>query len=95
MALALDHKRHDVEALPDGAIDVAFLNGAVRLTEQDEWAQLLRRKARVVVAFGACAHLGGVVGLGNLVRAGSRSSTPPTGCRRRSRTRTRCSRGNG
>ena len=64
--VALDYKRHDVEALPDGAIDVAFLNGAVRLTEQDEWAQLLRRKARVVVAFGACAHLGGVVGLGNL-----------------------------
>jgi F420-non-reducing hydrogenase small subunit len=64
--VALDHKRHDVEALPDGAIDVAFVNGAVRLTEQDEWAQLLRRKARIVVAFGACAHLGGVVGLGNL-----------------------------
>jgi len=64
--VALDHKRHDVEALPDGAIDVAFVNGAVRLTEQDEWAQLLRRKARILVAFGACAHLGGVVGLGNL-----------------------------
>jgi len=64
--VALDYKRHDVEALPDGSIDVAFVNGAVRLTEQDEWAQLLRRKARIVVAFGACAHLGGVVGLGNL-----------------------------
>jgi F420-non-reducing hydrogenase small subunit len=64
--VALDFKRHDVEALPDGGIDVAFLNGAVRLTEQDEWAQLLRRKARVVVAFGACAHTGGVVGLGNM-----------------------------
>jgi F420-non-reducing hydrogenase small subunit len=54
-----------VEALPDGAVDVALVNGAVRLTEQDEWAQLLRRKARVLVAFGACAHMGGVVGLGN------------------------------
>jgi len=64
--VALDYKRQDVEALPDGAIDVAFVNGAVRLTEQDEWAQLLRRKARILVAFGACAHLGGVVGLGNL-----------------------------
>ena len=40
------HKRADVEALPDGGIDVAFVNGAVRLTEQDEWARLLRRKAR-------------------------------------------------
>jgi F420-non-reducing hydrogenase small subunit len=62
----LDAKRADVEALPDGGIDVAFVNGAVRLTEQDAWAQLLRRKARTLVAFGACAHLGGVVGLGNL-----------------------------
>jgi F420-non-reducing hydrogenase small subunit len=64
--VALDHKRRDVEALPDGSIDVALVNGAVRLSEQDEWAQLLRRKARALVAFGACAHMGGVVGLGNL-----------------------------
>jgi F420-non-reducing hydrogenase small subunit len=64
--VALDFKKHDVEAMPDGGIDVAFLNGAIRLTEQDEWAQLLRRKARVLVAFGACAHTGGVVGLGNM-----------------------------
>ncbi len=64
--VAFDFKRKEVEALPDGGIDVAFLNGAIRLTEQDEWAQLLRRKARVVVAFGACAHTGGVVGLGNM-----------------------------
>ncbi|WP_308197972.1 NADH-quinone oxidoreductase subunit B family protein [Anaeromyxobacter oryzisoli] len=63
---AFDFKRSDVEAIPDGGVDVAFVNGAVRLTEDDEWAQLLRRKARTLVAFGACAHLGGVVGLGNL-----------------------------
>jgi F420-non-reducing hydrogenase small subunit len=64
--VAFDFKRKDVEALPDGGIDVALVNGAVRVAEQDEWARLLRRKARVLVAFGACAHLGGVVGLGNL-----------------------------
>ena len=51
---------------PTAHIDVAFVNGAIRLDEQDHWAVLLRRKARTVVAFGACAHLGGVVGLGNL-----------------------------
>lgn len=62
----LDAKRADVEALPDGAIDVAFLNGAIRLDDQAEWARLLRRKSRRVVAFGACAHLGGIVGLGDL-----------------------------
>jgi len=68
--VAMDFKRHDVEAMPDGHIDVAFLNGAIRLGEQDDWAVLLRRKARTVVAFGACAHLGGVVGLGNMSEPG-------------------------
>lgn len=63
---AIDTKRCDVEALPDGSIDVAFLNGAIRLDEQADWARLLRRKARRVVAFGACAQLGGIVGLGDL-----------------------------
>jgi F420-non-reducing hydrogenase small subunit len=63
---AIDAKRSDVEALPDGAIDVAFVNGAVRLDEQADWARLLRRKSRRVVAFGACAQLGGIVGLGDL-----------------------------
>jgi F420-non-reducing hydrogenase small subunit len=63
---AIDAKRSDVEALPDGSIDVAFVNGAVRLDEQAEWAHLLRRKSRRLVAFGACAHLGGIVGLGDL-----------------------------
>jgi F420-non-reducing hydrogenase small subunit len=64
--VALDHKRKDVEALADGSIAVTFLNGAVRLEEQAEWAHLLRRKSRWLVAFGACAHTGGIVGLGNL-----------------------------
>ena len=64
--VALDHKRADVEALPDGSVDVTFLNGAVRLEEQAGWARLLRRKSRRLVAFGACASTGGVVGLGNL-----------------------------
>jgi F420-non-reducing hydrogenase small subunit len=64
--VALDTKKADLEAMPDGSIDVAFINGAIRLDEQDHWAVLLRRKARTVIAFGACAHLGGVVGLGNL-----------------------------
>ena len=63
---AIDAKRADVEALQDGAIDVAFVNGAIRLDEQAEWARLLRRKSRRLVAFGACAQLGGIVGLGDL-----------------------------
>jgi F420-non-reducing hydrogenase small subunit len=64
--VALDFKRKDVERLPDGAIAAAFVNGAIRTTEHVEMAHLLRRKAQVVVAFGACAQWGGVPGLANL-----------------------------
>jgi F420-non-reducing hydrogenase small subunit len=64
--VALDFKRKDVEALPDGAIAATFLNGAIRSTEQEEMAHLLRRKSQILIAFGACSHLGGIPGLANL-----------------------------
>lgn len=64
--VALDFKRKDVEALPDGSIAAAFINGAIRTTEQEEMAHMLRRKAKFVIAFGACAQLGGIPGLANL-----------------------------
>lgn len=63
--VALDFKLKDVKALADGAIAVSFINGAVRTEEQEEWVKLLRRKSGLVVAFGSCAHLGGVPGLAN------------------------------
>ena len=61
----MDFKKKDVEALEDGEIAVAFLNGGVRTSEQLEWSELLRRKSQLVVAFGSCAHLGGIPGLAN------------------------------
>lgn len=64
--VALDFKRSDVEARPDGSIAVAFVNGAVRTSEQEEMAHLMRRKAQFLIAFGACSHLGGIPGLANL-----------------------------
>jgi F420-non-reducing hydrogenase small subunit len=64
--VALDFKRHDVEAMADGSLAAAFVNGAVRSTEQEEMVHLLRRKAKTLIAFGACSHLGGVPGLANL-----------------------------
>lgn len=64
--VALDFKREDVEALDDGELAAAFINGAVRTSEQEEMAGLLRRKSAVVVAFGSCAILGGVPGLANM-----------------------------
>jgi F420-non-reducing hydrogenase small subunit len=64
--VALDFKRKDIEAMDDGEIAVSFINGAVRLSEQEEWVELLRVKSGLVVAFGSCAHLGGIPGLGNV-----------------------------
>ena len=64
--VALDFKRTDVEALADGELAASFINGAVRTSEQQEMAELLRRKSAAVVAFGSCAWLGGVPGLANL-----------------------------
>jgi F420-non-reducing hydrogenase small subunit len=64
--VALDFKRKDVEAMPDGAILATFMNGAIRTTEQEEMAHLLRQKSKVLVAFGSCAQLGGIPGLANL-----------------------------
>ncbi len=64
--VALDFKKKDIEAMADGSIAAAFINGAVRNSEQEEWAHLLRKKAQVVVALGSCAHLGGIPGLANL-----------------------------
>ena len=63
--VALDFKKKDVEAMPDKSIAVTFINGAIRMSEQEEMAHLLRRKSQLVVAHGACAHLGGIPGLGN------------------------------
>lgn len=64
--VALDFKRKHVEALQDGEIAVSFINGAIRLDDQEEMAKMLRRKSQLVVAFGACAHMGGIPALGNL-----------------------------
>ena len=63
--VALDFKKKDVEALKDGEIAATFINGSVRLEEQEEMVKLLRKKSGLIVAFGACAHLGGIPGLGN------------------------------
>ncbi len=63
--VAMDFKRTDVEARPDGSILVSMINGAIRTSEQEEMVRLLRRKSQLVIAYGACAHLGGLPGLAN------------------------------
>ena len=64
--VAIDTKYKDVEAMRDKSIDVCFFNGAIRTEEQEHIAHLLRKKSKVLVAFGACATNGGIPGLANI-----------------------------
>ena len=63
--VALDFKYHHVRAMPDKHIDVCLFNGAIRNSEQEELAKLLRAKSKVMVAFGSCACFGGIPALAN------------------------------
>lgn len=63
--VALDFKLEDVRSWRPGEVAVAFINGSVRSSEQEMWVRLLREKCGLVVAFGSCAHLGGIPGLAN------------------------------
>jgi len=62
----MDFKYKDVEAMPDGAIDVCLFNGAIRTQENLHIAALLRKKSKLMVAYGACSVLGGIPGMANL-----------------------------
>jgi F420-non-reducing hydrogenase small subunit len=64
--VAVDFKYKDVEAMPDKHIDVCLFNGAIRTSENEHLAHLLRRKSKVLVAFGSCAYEGCIPGLANL-----------------------------
>ncbi len=63
--IAVDFKYHHVKAMEDKSIDLCLFNGAIRSTEQEEIAKLLRAKSKVVVSFGACACFGGIPALAN------------------------------
>lgn len=64
--VAIDVKYKDVEAMPAKSIDVCLFNGAIRTSEQEHMAKMLRDKSKVMIAYGACAHGGGIPGLGNM-----------------------------
>ncbi|MFA7342049.1 MAG: oxidoreductase [Candidatus Methanomethylophilaceae archaeon] len=63
--IAADGKVSDLEALDDGAITVTLFNGAIRNSENEHMAHLLRQKSTLMVAYGSCAMLGGIPALAN------------------------------
>lgn len=67
-----DFKYEDVRGYPDDYIDLCLFNGAIRNSEGEEMAHLLRRKSKVLVAFGSCAYEGCIPALSNLT---SRAAT--------------------
>ena len=61
-----DFKVADVEGYADDHIDICLFNGAIRNSENREMAELLRRKSKLLVAFGSCAYEGCIPALANL-----------------------------
>jgi len=63
--VAMDTKYADVEAMESGSIDICLFNGAVRSSENERLALMLRDRAKLLVAFGSCAHEGCIPALAN------------------------------
>jgi F420-non-reducing hydrogenase small subunit len=63
--IAMDIKYKDIEAMEDGSIDITLFNGAIRNSENHHMAQVLRKKSKILVAYGSCAYMGGIPGLAN------------------------------
>ena len=61
-----DVKYNDLENMADKSIDLAFVDGMIRNSENLHMVKVLRQKSKVLVAFGACASLGGIAALGDL-----------------------------
>ncbi len=63
----VDAKRRDLEKLPARAIDLTLVNGVIRTAENKEMVEILREKSKLLGAYGACAHLGGIPALADQV----------------------------
>ncbi len=64
--IGFDGKLKEIEAMPDKSITVSFYNGAIRNSENEHVAKVLREKSVVMIAFGSCACYGGTPGLANV-----------------------------
>ncbi len=63
---ATDFKYGDLKKYKRNEIDLTFFNGGIRTSENEEVAGLLREKSELLVAYGSCAHQGGIPGLANM-----------------------------
>jgi F420-non-reducing hydrogenase small subunit len=56
--VGLDFKYADVEKMPDKSIDACLFNGAIRTSENEHMAKVLRTKSKMMIAYGSCAYEG-------------------------------------
>ena len=61
----MDFKYKDIEEMLDEEIDITLFNGAIRNSENEHMAKLLRQKSKFLIAFGSCASEGCIPGLAN------------------------------
>lgn len=63
--VAMDFKYSSIRAMEKGEIALSVIHGAIRNSDHEEMAKLLREKSQLVLAFGSCACFGGTSGLAN------------------------------
>ena len=62
----LDVKYDEIKRMPSKSITIGFYHGAVRNSDNEEMAKVMRDKCQILIAYGACAHMGGIPGLANV-----------------------------
>jgi len=62
----VDFKLESLKKRQDGEIIVGFIEGAIRNEQDRQNTLLMRKKCKIIVALGACAVHGSVLGLANL-----------------------------
>ena len=61
----VDFKLKSLIARDDGEILVGFVEGSIRTNQDYEMAILMRKKCKIIIAFGTCACYGSVQGMAN------------------------------
>jgi len=64
-SVAVDSRLSDLKSL--NVIDVTVFMGGIRTREDEEMVKWLRKKSKVLVAFGSCSAYGGIPGLAALI----------------------------
>lgn len=62
----VDYKMKDLESMRDESIHIGLVEGCVRTEHDMHILQTMRKKSKILVAWGSCSCFGGVQGLANL-----------------------------